>query len=135
MRRVALWLKCNGNTWEVHAGVRLNYNQLGQLLQCNLVKKGAGLEKIWDDYIHSRKIRPVKIITWLMILSVLFQTHSMLFFQSISIDRVLAYSIQETFPTCTSTPRYYGGVLTHLQTTDTYIHKVQQVPQLVYTDL
>ena len=61
---------------------------------------------------------------------------SMLFpVEALALIVLLAYSIQETFPTCTSTPQRRGGVLTHLQTTDTNIHEVQRVPQSVYTGL
>lgn len=67
-----------------------------------------------------------------MIMSVSFRCFPL---EALALIVLLAYGIQETFPTCTSTPRRCGGVLIHLQTTDTNIHEVQRVPQSVYTGL
>lgn len=118
---------------EAQTGARLNHDQLLFVTEPRQ-EKGAGLEETWHDSIHSRKKldQTVKIITWLMIMSVSFRCFPL---EALALIVLLAYGIQETFPTCTSTPRRCGGVLIHLQTTDTNIHEVQRVPQSVYTGL
>lgn len=118
-RCFALWIKCNGNAWEAQTEGRL------QLLQSTPSIKVQAVRKYEMTTFTLEKLdQSVKITTWS------FQCC----FNAFLSEHWHWWCISLQY-TCTSTPWHYGGVLTHLQTTDTYIHKVQQVPQLVYTVL